>query len=274
MSTTKQAPGGKITAAELRRRKSEGETGKIVVVTAYDYTFARLVDEWVDVILVGDSLGMVVQGEPNTLSVQMDHMVYHSRAVAGGIRHAHLVVDMPFLSYQASPRDAIRNAGRLLAEGRAEAVKLEGGVTIAPTVEKLVDLGIPVLGHIGLTPQSVHLFGGFKIQGRTEKARQLILEDALALEDAGAYGLVLEGIPAELAATISQRVKIPTIGIGAGAGCDGQVLVLTDMLGLNTDFQPRFVKRFAELGEAVQTAVRRYGDEVRRGEFPGSEHSF
>lgn len=258
----------------MRARKSDPNARKIVTITAYDYTFAKLVDESVDVILVGDSLGMTIQGEANTLGVSVDHMVYHTRAVANGTHHAHLVADMPFGSYQASTRDAVRSATRLLGEGRAEAVKMEGGVSIRRAVEKVVAAGIPVMGHVGLTPQHVHQFGGFKVQGKTDAARQSILADALAIEEAGAYAVVLEGIPADLARTITQRLRIPTIGIGAGIDCDGQVLVLQDLLGLNVDFKPRFVKHFANLGEAVRGAVGKFAEEVNSGNFPTPEHSF
>lgn len=245
-----------------------------MVITAYDYTFAKLVDECVDVVLVGDSLGMTIQGEATTLGVTVDHMVYHSRAVANGVRHAHLVVDMPFGSYQGSSRDAIRTAARLLGEGRAESVKLEGGISVRRQVEKLVAAGVPVMGHVGLTPQHVHQFGGFKVQGKTEAARQAILADALAIEEAGAYAIVLEGIPTDLGRLITERVRIPTIGIGAGKHCDGQVLVMQDLLGLNVDFKPRFVKHFASLGDAVKNAVRTYAEEVASGQFPDEAHSF
>ena len=260
----------KMTTMDVRAKKG----GKLVAVTAYDYTFARLVDELVDIVLVGDSLGMVIQGEPNTLSVTVDHMVYHSRAVAKGLRHAHLVVDMPFMSYQHSAKTALRNAGRLLSEGRAEAVKLEGGIGIARTVEKLVLAGIPVMGHVGLTPQSVHAFGGYKVQGKTESARHAILQDAMALEDAGVYAIVLEGMPSECAEEITQHVKVPTIGIGAGPSCDGQVLVSQDLLGLIPNFAPRFVKRYATLADSVKNAVGEFAKEVRSGAFPSAEHSF
>lgn len=261
----------KVSSQTIRSQKGQA---KLVAVTAYDYTFTRLADELADILLVGDSLGMVVQGESNTLGVTVDQMIYHAKAVSKGARHAHVVVDMPFMSYQADVSDALRNAGRLMAEGGAEAVKLEGGVSIARTVERIVDIGIPVMGHVGLTPQSVHAFGGFKVQGKTDSARESILQDALAIEDAGAYALVLEGIPADLAKQITAQLKIPTIGIGAGAGCDGQVLVCTDLLGLNPNFQPRFVKNFAHLGEATKSALQQYAREVREGSFPEPKHSF
>jgi 3-methyl-2-oxobutanoate hydroxymethyltransferase len=261
----------KITTQSLQQRKG---AEKIVAVTAYDYTMAKLFDELVDFILVGDSLGMVIQGRPNTLSVTMEEMIYHTRCVTRAARHAHVVADMPFLSYQVAEEEAIRNAGRLLAEGGAEAVKLEGGVAIAKTVSRIVDLGIPVMGHIGLTPQSVHAFGGYKIQGKTEKSRESILQDALALEDSGIYTLVLEGIPVELAGEITQRVKVPTIGIGAGSRCDGQILVSQDLLGLNPSFSPRFVKKYADLATTIRTAITQYASEVKKEAFPDSEHSF
>jgi 3-methyl-2-oxobutanoate hydroxymethyltransferase len=201
-------------------------------------------------------------------------MIYHCRAVSRGIRHAHLVVDMPFMSYQVSKEEALRNAGRLLSQGFAEAVKVEGGKELAPTVEALVSAGIPVMGHIGLMPQSVHAMGGFKVQGKTEAAKERLLEDAIAIENEGAYAMVLEGMPASLAQIITERLKIPTIGIGAGKSCDGQVLVMQDLLGLNVDFKPKFVKRFGELGAAVRESIEKYGNEVRRGTFPDEEHSF
>lgn len=261
----------KITTPQIRALK--GQT-KIIAVTAYDYTFARLADELVDVLLVGDSLGMVFQGESTTLSVTMDQMVYHTKAVTRGARHAHVVADLPFMSYQVSPEEALRNAGRLIAEGGAEAVKLEGGVAMAATVEKIVSAGIPVMGHIGLTPQSVHTLGGFKVQGKTASARESLQQDALALEDAGAYAIVLEGIPASLAAMLTEKLQIPTIGIGAGKNCDGQVLVSTDLLGLNQGFKPKFLKQFAQMGDGVKEALQTYATEVRDGVFPDASHSF
>lgn len=264
----------KITAGSIRARKGQEPDRKIVAITAYDYTFARLVDPLVDIILVGDSLGMVIQGEPNTLSVKIDDIVYHTRAVARGVRRAHVVADMPFMTYQAGVEDAVRNAGRLLADGHAEAVKLEGGIGVVKVVERLVQIGIPVLGHVGMTPQSVHAYGGFRVQGRTEAARNAILQDAIALEDAGVYAMVLESIPSALAETITERVKVPTIGIGAGPHCDGQVLVSQDLLGMNPDFQPKFVKPYAELGRVVRNAVEAFAKEVRGGVFPDAQHSF
>jgi len=262
---------GKVSVIDVREKKGRE---KIVTITAYDYSMARLFDPYADIVLVGDSVGMVFGGLPHTLAVTLDDMIYHARAVARGLSHAHLVVDLPFMTYQVSPRQALRNAGRLLSEGGAESVKLEGGVAMAETVRLLVSAGIPVMGHIGLTPQSVHAMGGFRVQGKTEAARHALVQDAMALEDAGAYAVVLEGIPAALAQTITAEVKIPTIGIGAGRHCDGQVLVSTDLLGLNLDFQPKFVKRYAHLENAVREAVQQYALEVREGTFPDESHSF
>jgi 3-methyl-2-oxobutanoate hydroxymethyltransferase len=250
----------------------------LVMVTAYDATFARILDEaGADLLLVGDSLGMVVQGNDDTLSVTVDDIVYHCRAVTRGARRAHVVGDMPFLSYQVTPEDAIRNAGRVLQETNTAAVKLEGGVTMAPTIRALVERGIPVMGHIGLTPQSVHRMGGHKVQGRKRGkapgARERLIDDAKAVERAGAFAVVLEGIPLELAAEITAELSIPTIGIGAGVHCDGQVLVLHDLLGLS-DWAPKFAKRYANLGEQVVAAASEYVREVRASAFPADEHSF
>ena len=245
------------------------------MVTAYDATFARLFDEaGVEVLLVGDSLGMVVQGRDSTLPVTIDEVIYHCRAVARGTRRAHIVGDMPFLSWQLSPEEALRNAGRFLSEGGAQAVKLEGGVTAAATIARVVQAGIPVMAHVGLTPQSVHAMGGFRVQGKTESAAERVLEDAKAVADAGAYALVLEGIPTDLAQRITDAIPIPTIGIGAGAHCDGQVLVCYDLLGLTPDLRPKFVKRYAEFFEDGIAAARKYRDEVRGGQFPSKEHGF
>jgi 3-methyl-2-oxobutanoate hydroxymethyltransferase len=261
------------TVLDLRKKKADND--KIVMVTAYDATMARLVDRaGVDMVLVGDSLGMVVQGESDTLSVTLDQVVYHTRCVAKGLEQAHLVGDLPFMSYQVSPEQALTSAGRLLQEGRAQSVKLEGGVRVAASIARIVEAGIPVVAHVGLTPQSVHAMGGFRVQGRTEDDAGRILADALAVEEAGAFLLVLEGIPADLAAEITLRLSIPTVGIGAGPGCDGQVLVINDLLGMDLSFQPKFVKRFARLEELATEAVGAYADEVRAGTFPGPEHSF
>jgi 3-methyl-2-oxobutanoate hydroxymethyltransferase len=257
--------------------KDEGE--RIAMVTAYDASFARLCDQaGADVLLVGDSLGMVIKGEDNTLAVTMDEMIYHCRAVARGVAagsgRAMIVGDLPFMSYQSAEDEALRNAGRLLKEGKAEAVKLEGGAEYAGMVHKMSRIGIPVMGHIGLTPQSVHALGGFKVQGRETSQADRLKADAVALAEAGAFALVLEGIPRELAAEITQALPIPTIGIGAGVECDGQVLVLYDLLGMNEEFRPRFVKRYENFAVRVRTAVDTYISEVRSGEFPGLEHSF
>lgn len=274
MSETPHASDGRpVTVPRIVKMKRDGH--RITMVTAYDATFARLFDEaGIDILLVGDSLGMVVQGHDSTLPVTVDEVIYHCRAVARGARRAHVVGDMPFLSWQLSPEDALRNAGRFLAEGGAQAVKLEGGVDAAPTIERIVHAGIPVMGHVGLTPQSVHAMGGFRVQGKTQEAARRVLRDAKAVAKAGAYALVLEGIPTDLAARITAAVNIPTIGIGAGPHCDGQVLVCYDMLGLTPDLRPRFVKRYAELFEEGVAAARRYRDEVRSGAFPTDEHSF
>jgi len=251
------------------------ESRKITMLTAYDATFARLLDtSGVDVLLVGDSLGMVVQGKQNTLSVTVDQMVYHGAAVSSATRHAHVTVDMPFMSYHVSVEEAVRNAGRLVAEGGAHSVKLEGGKERAATIRAIVDAQIPVMGHVGLTPQSFHAQGGFRVQGRSEEAGRRVLEDALAVQEAGAWCVVLEGIPAPLATEISAQLRVPTIGIGAGNGCDGQVLVIYDLLGMDEEFQPKFVRRYAEAGRLVRKAVGNYIEEVRSGSFPGEENSF
>ncbi|MBM4304034.1 MAG: 3-methyl-2-oxobutanoate hydroxymethyltransferase [Deltaproteobacteria bacterium] len=264
----------RVNTVTIRKNKVSEGFSPLVAVTAYDYTFAKLIDGLVDIVLVGDSLGMVVQGQPNTLTVTLDEMVYHSKCVAAGLSNAHLVVDMPFMSYQINLESALKNAGRLLSEGKAHAVKMEGGVSIASTITRMVEIGIPVMGHIGLTPQSVHALGGYRVQGKSDSARESIIQDAIALEDAGVYSIVLEGIPLELAQAITERVKVPTIGIGAGPHCDGQILVLQDFLGLNTDFQPKFVKQFARLAEQTRAAVSTYASEVKQKSFPEKEHSF
>jgi len=262
-----------LTVLDLRKKKADHN--KIVMVTAYDATMGRLVDAAeVDAVLVGDSLGMVIQGEPNTLSVTLDQAVYHTRCVSRGVKRAHLIADMPFMSYQVSPEQALISAGRLMQEGRAQSVKLEGGVVVADAIRKVVSAGIPVVGHVGLTPQSVHAMGGFRIQGRTEDAADRVMQDALAVEQAGAFLIVLEGIPRDLAAEITARLSIPTIGIGAGVECDGQVLVCNDLLGMDLSFAPKFVKRFARIEEVAVDAFRQYATEVRSGEFPAHEHGF
>lgn len=265
--------GEKITVPDILKMKQRGEV--ITCLTAYDYSFARILDEvGVEMLLVGDSLGCVVQGSDNTLAVTMDQMVYHTRLVSSGRKCALVVGDMPFMSYQVSREQALRNAGRFLQEGGAEAVKLEGGVSVRETIGAIVDAGIPVMGHIGLTPQSVHRFGGYKIQGREKQRREALLRDALAVEEAGAFSVVLEGMPRELAREITDRLAIPTIGIGAGVHCDGQVLVLHDMLGLFDDFTPKFVKRYANLKASVTGAVKEFIGEVKDRRFPAEEHSF
>jgi 3-methyl-2-oxobutanoate hydroxymethyltransferase len=265
--------GDKITVPHILKMKQRGEM--ITCLTAYDYSFARILDEaGVEMLLVGDSLGCVVQGNHNTLAVTMDEMVYHTRLVVRGRKRALVIGDMPFLSYQVSKEQALQNAGRFLQEAGAEAVKLEGGVAVRETIEAIVKAGIPVMGHVGLTPQSVHQFGGYKIQGREKNRREIVLRDALSVQDAGAFAVVLEGMPLDLAEEITGRLTIPTIGIGAGAQCDGQVLVLHDMLGLFDDFTPKFVKRYADLKAAVNGAVKDFIGEVKERKFPTEEHSF
>ena len=266
----------KVTVPAILAAKGER---KLAMVTAYDFTFSRLADRaGADLLLVGDSLAMVMQGGENTLGVTMDEMVYHTRMVARGRSRALVVADMPFLSYQVSVADAVRNAGRFIKEGGAEAVKLEGGVHIADAVARLADIDIPVMGHIGLTPQSVHRMGGHKVQGRrggsAAGSRERLLEDAAALEEAGAFAVVIEGVPSDLAAEITASLSIPTIGIGAGVDCDGQVLVMHDLLGLEERIAPKFVKRYADLGGAVTSAFADYVAEVRSGQFPTASHSF
>jgi 3-methyl-2-oxobutanoate hydroxymethyltransferase len=263
----------RVTIHTLRSMKERGE--KIAVLTAYDATFARLFDEaGADVLLVGDSLGMVIQGNDTTLPVTLEEMAYHCRAVVRGVKHAHVVGDLPFMSYQASVEQGMIAAGRLIKEGGCHSVKLEGGAQYVPLVERLVGAGIPVMGHIGLTPQSFHQLGGFKVQGRDAGGRERLLADALALEAAGAYAIVLEAIPADIAREISAALAIPTIGIGAGVECDGQVLVSYDMLGMDESFKPRFVRRFATLGATIKEAVGQYVSEVRGSTFPSDAESF
>ncbi|RMG21403.1 MAG: 3-methyl-2-oxobutanoate hydroxymethyltransferase [Deltaproteobacteria bacterium] len=253
--------------------KDAGE--KAVMVTAYDFTMARILDDaGVDMLLVGDSLGNVIQGHDSTLPVRLEHVIYHTAAVRRAVRRAHLVADMPFMSYQASAEEAVKNAGRLLSEGGAEAVKLEGGRDFSEVVRRIVRAGIPVMGHIGLTPQSVHQLGGYVVQGKTEEQAERLLDDALALQEAGIYALVLEAVPADVAARITEALAVPTIGIGAGPHCDAQVLVCYDLLGLNPDFRPKFVKRYLDGYDLLKGAVERYATEVRSGAFPAPEHSF
>lgn len=263
----------RTTTRRLLEMKERGE--RIVALTAYDYLFARLVDEaGVDVVLVGDSLGQVVLGLDSTIPVTLDQMIHHGAAVRRGVEKALVVVDMPFLSFQVSPEETVRNSGRVLKETGAEAVKVEGGgEATCVHVRRLVEAGIPVMGHIGLTPQSVHALGGYRVQGRSEEAADRLRREAAALADAGAFAIVLELLPAPLAAEITAASPIPTIGIGAGAACDGQVLVLYDMLGLNDAFTPKFLRRFADLAGETRTGVEAYVKAVRDGEYPGPEHA-
>ncbi len=263
----------KITVLDIYKKKAEGK--KITMLTAYDYPTAQIVDQaGIDMILVGDTLGMVVQGVSSTLPVTMDEMIYHTRIVSRGAQSAMVVGDMPFLSYQTDKADAVRNAGRFLKEAGAEAVKLEGGTQMAEAIRSIVHAGIPVMAHIGLTPQSVHMLGGFKVQGKDEAAREKILADARAVQDAGAFSVVLEAMPASLAKEIHGMLHIPTIGIGAGADCDGQVLVIHDLLGLFDRFTPKFVKKYANLKDQALKAVKEYKQDVEGGKFPSEEHSF
>ncbi|MEB2344883.1 MAG: 3-methyl-2-oxobutanoate hydroxymethyltransferase [Deltaproteobacteria bacterium] len=262
----------RVTVRTLAARKRRGE--KLTMLTAYDFAFARILDAaGIDLLLVGDSLGNVVQGHDTTLPVTLDEVVYHTRLVARGARRAMVIGDMPFGSYQVSPEDAVRSAIRLVKEGGAQAVKLEGGVAAAPAITRIARAEIPVFGHVGLTPQAVHRMGGFRVQGRTDDERARVLADAQAVEEAGAVAVVLEGMPAELAADVTRKLAIPTIGIGAGPACDGQVLVLHDMLGLD-DRAPSFVKQFADLGAAAARAARAFADEVTSGKFPAEEHCY
>jgi 3-methyl-2-oxobutanoate hydroxymethyltransferase len=263
----------KKTVLTFKEAKKTGK--KLTMLTAYDYSAARLIDPCgIDAILVGDSLGMVCLGYPDTLSVTMEDMLHHTRAVARGADHALLISDLPFMSYQASVYDAVKNAGRLVQEGRAEAVKIEGGGEVAEQAKAIVRAQIPVMGHIGLTPQSVNMFGGFKVQGKERERAKRFIEDAKRLEDAGVFSIVLECIPGALADIITQAVSVPTIGIGAGNRCDGQVLVYQDMLGMLPGFQPKFVKAYENLSDAFQSGVRGYIEEVENGKFPSEEHTF
>jgi 3-methyl-2-oxobutanoate hydroxymethyltransferase len=261
-----------MTIPDFRKRKAEGR--KIVVVTAYDALFTRIAEEaGIEVLLVGDSLGVVVQGKKDTLSVTMEDMLYHTRLVAGAAQHALVIADMPFLSYQVSVEEAVRNAGLLLQDGAA-AVKLEGGAAVVDRVEAMTRFGIPVMGHLGMTPQSVHQYGGYKVQGKAADQAEALLADARALEAAGAFAVVLEAVPAKLAKTITQTLAIPTVGIGAGSACDGQVLVLYDLLGLFDQFVPKFVKPYAHLRADALQALRRYREEVEQGKFPTDSESY
>ena len=263
----------RISINQIRDMKRKGE--KITMLTAYDYTTARIIDEvGIPLILVGDSLGMVVLGYESTIPVTIEEMLHHTKAVVRGTKQAMVIGDMPFMTYHVSVSDALRNAARFIQEGGAQAVKLEGGVTVAEKVRSIVNCGIPVMGHIGLTPQSLHQLGGYKVQGRTEAAAARLLDDAKALEQAGAFAVVLETVPTPLATLVTQRISIPTIGIGAGIGCDGQVQVVSDILGLFTDFVPKHTKQYAKLADVIRAAVTEYDTEVRDGNFPTEEQSF
>lgn len=256
--------------------KAAKEVGKkLTMLTAYDYSMAKLIDEsGVNGILIGDSLGMVIKGEEDTLSVTVEEIIYHTKAVKRGTKNALIVSDMPFLSYHTSIENAVLNAGRMLKEGGANAVKLEGGANVVEQIRAIVNAQIPVMGHLGLTPQSVNVFGGFKVQGKSEETIKQLVEDAIQLEKAGAFAIVLEGIPSKVAELITNSVSIPTIGIGAGAECDGQILVYQDMLGMFDNFIPKFVKQYASIGLDIKTAIKSYIEEVERGEFPQEEHTF
>ena len=263
----------KNTVLTFQQAKKEGT--RLSMLTAYDYSTAKLVDAaGINSILVGDSLGNTILGYEDTLSVTMEDMIHHTAAVARGAKHALVIGDMPFMSYQASVYDAVVNAGRLMKEGRANAVKLEGGASVCEQIKAIVGASIPVCAHIGLTPQSINAFGGFKVQGKGEKQAQQLLDDARRVQEAGAFAVVLEGIPALLAQKITDTLDIPTIGIGAGAGCDGQVLVYQDMLGMCTDFKPKFVKHFANVGEIMTEAFKTFDQEVKEGVFPAQEHTY
>ena len=263
----------KKTILDFKKAKENNE--RISMLTAYDYSSARLIDEaGIDAILIGDSLGMVSLGYEDTLSVTMEDMIHHTKAVARGTKNALVVADLPFMSYQTSVYDAVYNAGRLMKEGRAHAVKLEGGVDMCDRIEAIVKSSIPVMAHIGLTPQSVNALGGFKVQGKDEKAAKALIEAAKAVEKAGAFAVVLECVPAKLAAIVTKELSIPTIGIGAGAECDGQVLVYQDMIGMFSGFTPKFVKKYANIGDMMKEAFAEYDKEVKNGSFPSQEHTF
>lgn len=263
----------KNTIITFKQSKQQGR--KISMLTAYDYSTAKLMDEaGINAILVGDSLGNVVLGYEDTLSVTMEDMIHHGAAVARGAKNAMVVVDMPFMSYQTSVYDAVVNAGRLMKEGRASAVKLEGGKEVCPQVKAITEAGIPVMGHLGLTPQSINALGGHRVQGKTQQAAQKLLDDARALQEAGAFAVVLECVPEKLADKVTKELEIPTIGIGAGSGCDGQVLVYQDMLGMFSDFTPKFVKKFANVGQVMKEAFKSYIDEMQQGSFPSQEHCY
>ena len=263
----------KITIPKIKEKKSQGE--KITMLTAYDYPMARIIDQvGVDILLVGDSLGNVILGYPNTLPVTMEEMLHHTRAVARGCKRALLVADMPYLSYHIDTKETIRNAGRFIKEGGAEAVKVEGGKKRREVISRILDLEIPVMGHIGLTPQSIHQMGGYRVQGSTLDQSLTLVEEARLLEETGVFSIVLEGIPEEVAQMITQQVSIPTIGIGAGSFCDGQVLVVHDILGFFEEFQPKFVRRYANLHQEIEKAVRQFFSDVREGKFPSEKESY
>lgn len=263
----------KNTVLTFRQAKDQGK--KLSMLTAYDYSMAKIIDESdVDGILIGDSLGMVIKGEEDTLAVTVDEIIYHTKAVKKGAKNALIVSDMPFLSYHVSVEQAILNAGRLVKEGGANAVKLEGGANVLPQIKAIVDAQIPVMGHLGLTPQSINAFGGFKVQGKSEVAAKKLIEDAVNLEKAGVFSIVLEGIPEKVAELITKSVSVPTIGIGAGKYCDGQILVYQDMLGMFSDFIPKFVKQYANIGQVMKEAIKSYVNEVHEGTFPEDKHTF
>ena len=263
----------KVTTRTFKEKKKKGE--KIVLVTAYDYPTALLADEArMDGILVGDSLGMVIQGHDTTLPVTVEEMLYHTKIVRRAVKNALLITDMPFLSFQISLEEAIRNCGTMIKEGGAEAIKLEGGKSVVPIIRALIDIGIPVMGHIGLTPQSVHLFGGYRVKGKVKEEIEILKEDALVLEEVGVFSVVLEGIPMEVAKEITESLKIPTIGIGAGPYCDGQVLVFHDLVGFYESEKPKFVKEYAQIASIIKDALRKYKEEVKSGMFPDEAHSY
>lgn len=272
--STSNGEGARITVRDFQERRNRGE--KLVVVTAYDALFGRLVDEsGVDAVLVGDSLGNLLAGYENTLPVTLDQMVYHARSTRAGVKRALLIVDMPFLTYQVSPRRALENCGRVMQEAGADAVKLEGAAeNVLAASRAVIGAGIPVMGHLGFTPQSVLALGGTRVQARDAQGAKKIVDDAKRLEDAGVFSIVLELVPAHVAARVTEAVSVPTIGIGAGASCSGQVLVLHDLLGLNEGFSPKFLKRYAAMAEEVRGAITRFGDEVRSGSYPDDDHSF
>ncbi len=263
----------KVTTQTVVDMKREGE--KISMLTAYDYTMARIIDQaGIDVILVGDSAGNVMAGYETTVPMTLEHMIYHTACVVRGVEKALVIADMPFMSYQVTPKEALRSAGRMMKEAGAHGVKLEGGKAVVKTVKKIVNAGIPVMGHLGLTPQSIYQFGTYKVRAKEEEEAQTLLEDAKALEKAGCFALVLEKIPAKLAQKVSESIDIPTIGIGAGGKCDGQVLVMHDMLGLNKEFNPRFLRRYADLSDNITEAVQTYIDDIKSGDFPSEDEEY